>query len=74
MKQGDPLSPTLFIIAAEALTRSINALNGNEKFIKFGVPKWSLEINHLSYVDDTIFFYFSRQMIYEVYDWSAQEV
>ncbi|XP_055804681.1 uncharacterized protein LOC129873581 [Solanum dulcamara] len=56
VKQGDLLSPTLFVIAAEALTRSSNALNGNEDFKRFGIPKWSPEVNHLAYADDTILF------------------
>ncbi|KAH0698706.1 hypothetical protein KY284_012921 [Solanum tuberosum] len=56
VKQGDPLSPTIFIIAAEALTRGLNALNEREDFKGFGVPKWSDPINHLAYADDTILF------------------
>ncbi|KAF3676769.1 hypothetical protein FXO37_05170 [Capsicum annuum] len=46
LKQGDPLSPDLFIIAAEVLSRSLG----------FGMPKWSEKINHQLYVDDTILF------------------
>lgn len=53
-QQGDPLSPTLFVIAAEALSRGLNALNRHEKFKGFGLPKWSTTINHLAYADDTI--------------------
>lgn len=51
VKQGDPLSPILFIISAEVLSKSLNALNNKEDFIGFGV-----KINHLSYTDDTILF------------------
>lgn len=53
VKQGDPLSPTLFIQAAEALSRGLNALNMNQYFCRFGLPKWSPKINHLAYADDT---------------------
>uniref|UniRef100_A0A0V0IEX1 Putative ovule protein n=1 Tax=Solanum chacoense TaxID=4108 RepID=A0A0V0IEX1_SOLCH len=56
LKQGDPLSPTLFIIAAEVLTRALNGLYENAEFKGFGLPKWSPQINHLSYADDTIIF------------------
>ncbi|XP_075108842.1 uncharacterized protein LOC142180692 [Nicotiana tabacum] len=56
VKQGDPVSPTLFILAAEALSRGLNALHTNLYFCGFGVPKWSPNINHLPYVDDMIIF------------------
>ncbi|XP_060211975.1 uncharacterized protein LOC132639553 [Lycium barbarum] len=56
VKQGDPLSPTLFIIATEVLTSRLNKLHEKPSFIGYGMPKWSPQINHLSYADDTILF------------------
>ncbi|XP_059295500.1 uncharacterized protein LOC132048832 [Lycium ferocissimum] len=56
VKQGDPLSPTLFIISAEVLSSSLNAFLEKDKFKPFGMPKWSPPINPLSYVDDTLLF------------------
>nr|XP_009789431.1 PREDICTED: uncharacterized protein LOC104237055 [Nicotiana sylvestris] len=56
VNQGDPLSPTLFILAAEELSRGLNSLHTNLYFCGFGMPKWSPKINHLSYTDDTIIF------------------
>ncbi|XP_075079894.1 uncharacterized protein LOC142165180 [Nicotiana tabacum] len=56
VKQGDPLSTTLFILAAEALSRGLNSLHRNPYFCSFGLPKWSSKINHLVYADDTIIF------------------
>lgn len=47
VKQGDPLSPTLFIIAAEVLSRGLNRLHSDTQFKGYGIPKWSPEINHL---------------------------
>ncbi|XP_059306276.1 uncharacterized protein LOC132057675 [Lycium ferocissimum] len=56
VKQGDPLSPTLFILASECMSRALNALHSKERFRGFGMPKWSPYINHLAYADDTIIF------------------
>ncbi|XP_075092414.1 uncharacterized protein LOC142172648 [Nicotiana tabacum] len=56
VKQGDPVSPTLFILAAETLSRGLNALHTNLYFYGFGMPKWSPKINHLAYADDMIIF------------------
>ncbi|XP_059290294.1 uncharacterized protein LOC132043850 [Lycium ferocissimum] len=56
VKQGDPLSPTLFILAAECLTRALNALHTDAKFKDYGMPKWSPYVNHLAYADDTNIF------------------
>ncbi|XP_060195442.1 uncharacterized protein LOC132624727 [Lycium barbarum] len=56
VKKGDPLSPTLFILAGEVLTRSLNALHQNIQFKGFGMPKWSPKVNHLAYADDMIIF------------------
>ncbi|XP_070049029.1 uncharacterized protein [Nicotiana tomentosiformis] len=56
VKQGDLLSLSLFILAAEVLGRALDALFDNPNFIGFGMPKWSQNINYLSYADDTIIF------------------
>lgn len=56
VKQGDPLSPALFILAAEVLSKNLNELFNNKDFKGFGVPKWSEQINNLSYADNTIIF------------------
>ncbi|XP_015158226.1 uncharacterized protein [Solanum tuberosum] len=56
LKQGDPLSSTLFIIAAEALARGLDSLHSDKNYKGYGLPKWSPAINHLSYADDTILF------------------
>ncbi|XP_059288608.1 uncharacterized protein LOC132041955 [Lycium ferocissimum] len=56
VKQCDPLSPALFILTAEVLSRALNALYDDSSYVGYGVPKWSHNLNHLSYADDTIIF------------------
>ncbi|XP_070025171.1 secreted RxLR effector protein 78-like [Nicotiana sylvestris] len=56
VEQGDPISPTLFILVAEVLSRGLNAIHKNMYFCGFGIPKWSPKINHLAYADDMIIF------------------
>ncbi|XP_059291733.1 uncharacterized protein LOC132045207 [Lycium ferocissimum] len=56
VKQGDPLSPALFILSAEVLSRALNSLFEDNGFRSYGMPKWSANLNHLAYADDTIIF------------------
>ncbi|KAH0700880.1 hypothetical protein KY284_015095 [Solanum tuberosum] len=56
VEQGDPLSPTLFILAAEVLSRALNNLFHNQDFTRYGMPKWSDVIYSLAYADDTVIF------------------
>lgn len=55
LKQGDSLSPTLFI-ATKVLSRNLNNLSEKAYIKGFGLPKWSPKINHFAYADDTILF------------------
>ncbi|WMV11057.1 hypothetical protein MTR67_004442 [Solanum verrucosum] len=55
LKQGDPLSPSLFVIGAELLTRLLDSLV-NHNFTPFQVDKNSPIMTHLCYADDTILF------------------
>lgn len=56
VKQGDPLSPALFILSSEVLSRALNSLFDDPYYVGYGMPKWSDNLNHLAYADDTIIF------------------
>lgn len=56
VKQGDPLSPTPFILSSEVLSRLMNKLFEDKQFLGYGMPKWTDPLNHLAYADDTIIF------------------
>ncbi|XP_070040593.1 uncharacterized protein [Nicotiana tomentosiformis] len=56
LKQGDPLSPTLFILAAETLTKALNILHDRECYIGFSIDQNGPQINHLYYAYDLVIF------------------
>lgn len=56
LRQGDPLSPSLFILCAEYLSRSLNQLPNQRAFVGFQVPRGCPTITHLAYADDVIIF------------------
>ncbi|XP_070028777.1 putative mitochondrial protein AtMg01250 [Nicotiana tabacum] len=56
VKQGDPLSPALFILSTEVLFRYLNKLFEDRRFKSYGMPKCTDPLNHLAYADDTIIF------------------
>nr|XP_016504508.1 PREDICTED: uncharacterized protein LOC107822473 [Nicotiana tabacum] len=59
LKQGDALSPSLFSLASEVLSRSLNNLhnnNNNNNFIPFSMNQRGPQINHFAYADDIIIF------------------
>lgn len=56
VKQGDPLSPALFILIVDVLSRALNHLSDDFNFKEFGLPKWSEKINHFAYADDIVIF------------------
>ncbi|VFQ93968.1 unnamed protein product [Cuscuta campestris] len=56
IKQGDPLSPLLFIIANEGFSRNLNKLFLDGFIDRYNLGRKFIPITHLSYADDIIIF------------------
>lgn len=56
LRQGDPLSPLLFVLAIEGLLRMIDKAADIGLFNGFSVKPGSPPISHLHYADDSVFF------------------
>ncbi|WMV30238.1 hypothetical protein MTR67_023623 [Solanum verrucosum] len=56
LKQGDPLSPALFILGDEVLSRMLNLLHQNQMYKGFQMELKGPLINHLCFADDIIIF------------------
>lgn len=56
LKQGNPLSPGLFVITTETLSRVLNHLHTKERYNGFSMNNRGPRINHLAYADDLFIF------------------
>lgn len=56
LRQGDPLAPSLFILAEEVLSRGLYALMQNNVIHRFKSPRGCPLVSHLLFADDTIIF------------------
>jgi len=55
LRQGDPLSPFLFLLAAEGLNVMMTSMVANNLFTGFGVGGLnSVRVSHLQFPDDTL--------------------
>ena len=56
LRQDDPISPALFIIGAEVMSRKLNHLRYVTDFTPFSCPATCEPITHLAYADDVLIF------------------
>ncbi|KAM7517189.1 hypothetical protein LguiA_006772 [Lonicera macranthoides] len=56
VRQGDPLSPLLFILAEEALNRALHALVDHGSIKRMASTRNSIPPSHVMYADDMIIF------------------
>jgi hypothetical protein len=56
IRQGDPLSPYLFILCAEGLSHSLCKAEKEGKINGLAIAKGGTKINHLLFADDSILF------------------
>lgn len=55
LRQGDPLSPALFILASEYFTKGLSKLFSDNPSLSY-LTNYSMSISHLAYADDCIVF------------------
>ncbi|XP_027152118.1 uncharacterized protein LOC113752185 [Coffea eugenioides] len=56
LRQGDPISPALFVIGAEVLSRALNNLVLHRGYRGFKVPRGCPQVTHLAFADDVLIF------------------
>lgn len=63
VKQGDPLSPTLFILVTEELSRSLNILHNDPNYHDFFIEMRGLQVNHIRFAYDIINFTLGKKFL-----------
>src|SRR4051812_15973980 len=57
IRQGDPISPYLFLIVAEGLSCLLKSKNKSLKFSGLQVAPMAPPVNHLLFADDSLLFF-----------------
>lgn len=68
VKKGDPLSPLIFCIIEEVLSRSISILVDQGKFKYIPVPRGFVIPSHRLYVNDVMIFYRGNKSSIKLYE------
>uniref|UniRef100_A0A803P465 Reverse transcriptase domain-containing protein n=1 Tax=Cannabis sativa TaxID=3483 RepID=A0A803P465_CANSA len=66
LRQGDPLSPFLFTLVADVLGRMTNKAVSTGNISGFLVGKERVQVSHLQFADDTIFFVENEQSLHKL--------
>ncbi|RVW90178.1 putative mitochondrial protein [Vitis vinifera] len=61
LRQGDPLSPFLFTLVADVLSRMLLRVEERNSLEGFRVSRNRIRVSHLQFADDTIFFSNTRE-------------
>lgn len=56
IRQGDPLSPYLFILCAKGLSHMLGKAKGEQKITGLLVARGGMRINHIFFADDSLLF------------------
>ena len=57
LRQGDPLSPTLFILCMEILSRAMTHLSSTNQIQPYFIARFAPPLSHLFFADDCLFFF-----------------
>ncbi|XP_042944540.1 uncharacterized protein LOC122278417 [Carya illinoinensis] len=75
IRQGDPLSPYLFILVSEVLSSLLNHAEVSKVIHGFQISRGKLSINHLFFADDSLLFcranareWFSIHLLLNIYE------
>ena len=60
LRQGDPLSPYLFLLCAEGLTSLLRHAEQEGKITGISISREAPRISHLLFVDDSLLFYLAN--------------